>query len=286
MTTSTDELRRPQLRWWREVLIALGLYVAYSVVRNLFGSGGTGDLTIAFRHARTLIRVERSVGMFFEPALQNWYLGLPAHGLIRFWNVFYGTAHFAVTIGVLVFAYRRTPNRYQFARNALSAATVLALIGFSTFSLMPPRLLDDTSRFGACRGRQEGCHGYHLVDTIDHYGGLWSFDEGTVSSVSNQYAAMPSLHFGWSSWCALTLAAGLRRRRWRIAAFLYPAVTLFGILITANHFWIDAVGGAVALGGGFLVAAAISRAKQRLRPRTDADDGVARRAPVSATADF
>ena len=259
MTAAPGDHRRPKLRWWRELLIAGGLYFVYSVVRNQFGSGGIGDLAIAFRHAKGVIRVERAVGLFFEPALQRWYLDLPSHGFIRVWNVFYGTAHFAVTIGVLVFAYRRTPWRYQFARNTIAATTVLALVGFASFSLMPPRLLDDNSRFGACHGQAPNCHGYHMVDTLDRFGGLWQFGEGAMSSVSNQYAAMPSLHFGWSSWCALTLAAGMRRRRWKILVWLYPAITLFCILVTANHYWLDALGGAVALGGGLLVATAIER---------------------------
>ena len=141
--------------------------------------------------------------------------------------------------------------------------TTLALIGFATFSLMPPRLLDDNSEFGACRGREEGCHGYGMRDTIAERGGLWQFGSGAGSSVSNQYAAMPSMHFGWSFWCALTVAAGMQRRRWKVAVFLYPAITLFCILITANHFWIDAVGGLVALGAGLLVAGGFERARAR-----------------------
>ncbi len=278
---------RPRLRWWRELLIAVAFYPLYSLVRSLFGSGGVGDLDIAFNHAKAVIHVERSVGLFFEPPLQRWYLGLPHDGWVRVWNIFYGTAHFAVTIGVLIFAFRRTPERYPFARTAFAVMTMLALIGFATFSLMPPRLLDDNSRFGACHGRPVGCHGYGLHDTIAEHGGLWEFSSGAGSTVSNQYAAMPSMHFGWSSWCALTLAAGLRRRRWKVAVFLYPAVTLFCILVTANHYWLDALGGGLALGAGLLVSAAVERAKEARRRRRggagDLDHPVPRAdAPLSA----
>ncbi len=249
------------------MLIAGALYLLYSLIRFKFGSGGIGDLAIAFDHAKAVIHVERALRLWFEPDLQKWYLGLPHDGFVRLWNIYYGTLHFVVTIGVLVFAFLRTPERYRFARTTLAATTVLALIGFATFSLMPPRLLDANGPFGACHGREANCHGYGMRDTIEEYGGLWQFGNGAGSTVSNQYAAMPSMHFGWSTWCALTLAAGMRRRRWKVAVFLYPALTLFCILVTANHYWIDAVGGLVALGAGLLVAVGADRARTALSRR-------------------
>lgn len=272
---------RSRLRWWREVLIAGALYLLYSLIRLQFGSGGIGDLDIAFDHAKAVIHVERALRLWFEPDLQQWYLGLPHAGFVRLWNIYYGTLHFIVTIGVLVFAFLRTPERYRFARTTLASMTVLALIGFATFSLMPPRLLDANGPFGACHGRQANCHGYGMRDTIEEYGGLWQFGSGAGSTVSNQYAAMPSMHFGWSTWCALTLAAGMRRRRWKVAVFLYPALTLFCILVTANHYWIDALGGLLALGAGLLVAIGADRARAALSSRTRPGTSPAAR-PLSA----
>ncbi|HMS88277.1 MAG: phosphatase PAP2 family protein [Acidimicrobiales bacterium] len=264
----------PQLRWWREVLLAGSFYLLYSLVRSTFGAGPESR-TIAFRHARGVIRVEETLGLWFEPALQQWYLDLPADGFIRAWNIFYGTAHFAVTIGVLFFAFFKAPRVYRFARTALAATTLLALVGFAAYTLMPPRLLDANSVYGGCKGREPGCHGYGIVDTIDVWGGIWKFGEGGMSVVSNQYAAMPSLHFGWSTWCAVTmilvfrsLAAGraeadgrtpgpLPRRAWWV--FAYPAATLFCILITGNHYWLDAFFGGLVLLGGLWVARSVER---------------------------
>jgi hypothetical protein len=72
--------------------------------------------------------------------------------------------------------------------------------------------------------------------------------------VSNQYAAMPSMHIGWSVWCGLTIFM-LAKSRWaKTLAVLYPLLTLTVIVATANHFWLDAVGGLICLGCGFLVA--------------------------------
>jgi len=257
---------QPKLHWWREVLIALSLYLAYSWVRNKFGAGPESR-SIAFRHARGVIKVERILGLWFEPRLQHWYLGLPGHGWVRLWNIFYGTAHFFVTMGVLAAAFVFAPRSYRFLRNLLSGATLLALLGFATYTLMPPRLLDSASTFGACRYQGPGCHGYAMVDTIDRYGGIWKFGQGTMAVVSNQYAAMPSLHFAWSTWCAITLVVIIDRGRWRWLAFLYPAATVFCILVTANHFWLDAFFGGVGLLGAWGLATAIDGLQRTLSSR-------------------
>jgi hypothetical protein len=288
--TSTGRSRapsRPPLRWWRELAIAGAFYLIYSAVRNVFGAGPESRL-IAFRHARSVIRVQDALGLWFEPELQAWYLSLPADGLIRVWNVFYGTAHFIVTIGVLVLAFRRAPHIYRFMRNVLAATTGLALIGFATYTLMPPRLLDDTGPYGACAGLGEECARYGIVDTIEEWGGLWTFGEGGVAAVSNQYAAMPSLHFGWSTWCAITLVLVIGRGRARWLAFVYPAATLFTILVTGNHYWLDAFFGGVALGAGAVVALLVTRATERWDRRRgrgpDDDAGATTSAPASPAA--
>ena len=71
---------------------------------------------------------------------------------------------------------------------------------------------------------------------------------------SNIYAAMPSLHIGWSSWCAFALVPVLRRRWLKGVAGVYPFVTLFAIAVTANHWILDGVGGLVWLTAGYGVA--------------------------------
>jgi hypothetical protein len=269
MKAPTERRPEPVLRWWRELLIVLVFYGLYSLVRSTFGAGAESR-TIAFRHARGVIRVEEALGLWFEPALQRWYLDLPGHGFIRGWNIFYGTAHFIVTIGVLVFAFVKAPRLYQLTRTALAATTLIGLFGFAAYTLMPPRLLDDASEFGACAEAVPGCHGYGIVDTLDVWGGIWKFGDGGAAMVSNQYAAMPSLHFGWSMWCAITTLLVIRhlqglagqqpgsgRRHWWV--FAYPAATLFCILVTGNHYWLDAFFGGLALTGGWLFALAFQR---------------------------
>lgn len=239
MTAAEEEapaaVARARLRWWREVLYVVLFYGVYSFIRNQFGSAAVSPET-AFEHARDVIAVERALGLYVEESIQQAFLDW--RWFIQLWNLFYGTFHFVVTAFCIVWLFRRFPERYVRWRTTLAATTALALIGFATYPLMPPRLMPDS---------------YGFVDTLREYGGLWSFDDGAMSKVSNQYAAMPSLHFGWSTWCALVLVPTLRSPWLRWLAALYPVATLFAIVVTGNHWWLDAVGGAAVLGLGYVV---------------------------------
>lgn len=261
------------LRWWREVVYSVLVYVAYSTVRNQFGSGSGGPVLAepAFNHAKAIIQVERNIHLYFEDALQQWYLDLPAHGLIRFWNVYYGLGHFVVTTVALVWMFRRAPARYRLWRNTLAITTLLALIGFASFSLMPPRLMDDPGLYGGCQvyapdavaavdeAGEPPCDDYGYIDTVAVHGGWASFGSEQMAKVSNQYAAMPSMHIGWSTWCTLVLFPMVRRRWARALVVAYPLLTLFDIMVTANHYWIDGLGGLACLGVGYLMARAATR---------------------------
>jgi hypothetical protein len=169
-----------------------------------------------------------------------------------------------VTAGVLIWLFLRRPLDYRRWRNTLAATTGLAIIGFSLFPVMPPRLLADCGPFG-------GCAGPGMIDTVAEVGGLWSFDSGAMASVSNQYAAVPSLHIAWALWCTLVVFPRIRNRTGRILIVAYPIATLFTIVVTANHYWIDALLGLMTLGAGYLVARGIDRLVRGLpTPVTDA----------------
>jgi hypothetical protein len=249
---------RPRLRWWLEVLLVLGFYGIYSSVRNIFGSAAVHPER-ALDNAHTVIDIERTLGLFHEEAIQRAFIGWD--GFIRFWNIFYGTFHFVVTIFALVWLFLRFPLRYSKWRNVILSTTALALVGFSLFPLMPPRLVSD------CVSPYGGCAGFGFEDTLRNVGGLWSFDSGAMSDLSNQYAAMPSLHFGWALWCTLALVPTFRSRIVRTLLIIYPALTLFAIVVTANHFWLDALGGAWVLLLGYVIGSLITRVAAWWRAR-------------------
>src|SRR5205814_6802860 len=222
--------RQRGLRWWKEVLYVLAFYLVYSAIRNTQGSASV-SAQHALHNALDIIRVEKAVGIFHEQAIQDAAISV-GRFFIEFWNIFYGTFHFIVTAFALIYVFRRFPERYARWRNTLACTTALALIGFALYPLMPPRLL-----------AEHGVH-YGFVDTLERYGSLWSFHPGTMPKISNQYAATPSLHFAWSMWSCLVLFPVLRHRWAKALAVSYPAATLFAIVITGNHYIIDAAGGA------------------------------------------
>ena len=194
-TVRTGTRAQHRLLWWKEVLLIVSFYAVYTAIRNRFGSAGLGTLSApvhAFDNALRVIRVERAVGLYHEAAIQHRFL--PHTGFLRFWNVYYGTAHFVVTISAFILVFRRAPHVFARYRNTLAFTTAFALVGFSLFPLMPPRLLDDGSHYGGrVIAEARGLPTYGFDDTMETVGGLWSFDSGTMSKISNQYAARPSL---------------------------------------------------------------------------------------------
>jgi hypothetical protein len=268
MRVRSETTERPSgaLRWWRELLYILAFYSIYTLIRNTQGSASV-SVAHALRNARHVVSIERTLALFHEQAVQQAFLGHGWRLFISFWDVFYGTAHFVVTALALIWMFRAMPRRYPLWRNTLAVTTALALIGFATFPLMPPRLLSVVDPR------------YHFVDTLKVVGGLWSFDSGAMQKVSNQYAAMPSLHFAWALWSACVLFPAVRANWKRALVLAYPALTLFAIVVTANHYIIDAAGGALALGVGFLLGSALTAFLGRRRRRGGRD-----RSPAPAAA--
>jgi hypothetical protein len=237
------------LYWWVEILFVIVFYVVYSTIRNLHH----GNPDEAFRHARELISLQRDLGINHEQAIQDWALGW--RPLIIAANYFYGSLHFIVTGGVMIYLYRKWSDDYPLWRNTLAVGTGLALIGFALFPLMPPRLLD-----GFCNSHPSlSCH-YGFVDTLAKDPSFWSFNSGAVSKISNQFAAMPSVHCAWALWCACALVPRLSHWWAKALAAIYPVTTVTVIVLTANHYFLDAPAGFLALGIGYLAARAFTRA--------------------------
>jgi hypothetical protein len=226
---STPGTGRPRL--WVEIALIAVAYSAYTMIRNAM----SGHEAVAFRRAEDLLQAEQVLNIDFELAVNQ--AADRISWLIVGMNYYYATLHIAVTLGVLIWLYRSHPQHYRPARTALAATCALALVGFYAFALAPPRLLTH----------------YGFIDTVVTHHTWGSMASGDVGTLSNQYAAMPSLHVGWSVWCATALVM-LARHRWvRVLGAIYPIATLVVIVATANHFILDAVGGILVLAAGFAV---------------------------------
>ncbi|PYI25951.1 hypothetical protein BP00DRAFT_430780 [Aspergillus indologenus CBS 114.80] len=248
---------------------------------------------VARKHALRLIQIEEALGLFWEVSIQKYFLRHPT--LMTWTNWIYSFIHIPGTIAFLVWLYYFTITRnrsdesqpgkprglvsgspagshlYQARRRTLAVCNLLAFVVFTLWPCMPPRLLSDKDAKGpdAALGRS-----YGFVDTVHGVNGAGSV--WTENRFCNQYAAMPSLHFGYSLMIGLTIMTiplpPHQRRRTRVAigplklqlpswrrlgclalGFAYPFVILAAIVATANHFILDAIAGATvcALGWRF-----------------------------------
>lgn len=207
----------PKLRPLRELLLVAVLFTAYKLGRMLAAE----HMTEAFHNASQLWDLERTLHLPSELGVQDWLLQAPS--AVRAANVYYEFVHFPATAIFLVWLYLRRPAHYRWARTVLVLLTAAALLVHFVLPLAPPRMLN----------------GLGFVDTGAVYGpGVYGTPEH--DHLSNQFAAMPSLHIGW----AVLVAAGLiitTTHRWRWLWAAHPVITTFVVIATANHYWLDGI---------------------------------------------
>ncbi|MFJ8019798.1 bifunctional glycosyltransferase 87/phosphatase PAP2 family protein [Streptomyces sp. NPDC096311] len=215
------------------LLIRVG-YSAYQQVR-LAATGGTnaGGRTTAEHHGDQILSIER----FLHIDIEHWvnHAVFKVEWLRDFFDFYYESFHFVVPLTVLGVLYARRPGDYRWARSALGFATLIALLGFWLFPLAPPRLMP----------------GLGVIDTVHGVQDFSKPDYGTLTALTNQYAAMPSLHFGWSLWCGVVIVVLAPKWWMKALGLLHPLLTVSAIVATGNHWVLDAVGGAAVVGAGF-----------------------------------
>lgn len=248
--------------WWAgpygrrlvgELVLCLALFFTYRSIRMITRD----DASAAFANARDVMQWERAVGIFTEERFQDTLLG--NEGLIALLNRYYVTVHFIATSAFLVWAFLRHRQIYSSIRAVFIAVTASALVIHVLVPLAPPRMFP----------------GSGFVDTLRVYGPrIYSTD--VSASVANQFAALPSLHFGW----AVLVAGGYVaiRRSWRsLVAFVHPLVTLVAIVATGNHYWFDAlIALGLVLGAWVSVALVQARRHRRAAPSTEPEGDPAR----------
>ncbi|MDQ2797660.1 MAG: phosphatase PAP2 family protein [Actinomycetota bacterium] len=245
-------------KWLREVALIAVIYVGYELSRGVTKS----TFAIAKGNGWDILNWERAWHLDPEQLLTHGLISVTPLAVVAAY--FYSTMHYVITPVVLIWMYRRHQAEYRPARTALAISTVIGLLGFYALPTAPPRLL-----------RQAG-----IPDTLFHvrHWGWWG-GEGSVprglGSLTNQFAAMPSMHVGWALWCGVLLWRYAAHRWARWAGVAYPVFTTVIVLATGNHYLLDAVAGALVVAMGALITVAFTRTAGLIRSRGQGTDEIA-----------
>ena len=223
----------------RQIVLFCGAYYLYRLVRGLVD----GDAAAAFDNARTLVDIERALGLFFEPGLQAWALG--QSWLIDASNWMYVNSHFTITTVFLAWLYLARNPFFYFVRNMFMVAMGLALVGYLAYPTAPPRFMPE----------------WGFTDTVEQFVGQAGSNAAHV--FYNPFAAVPSMHVAFALMIAATAVRLVKPKPLKVLWATYPLIVTVVVVVTANHFWLDvALGVVVAL----LSAAAAQSALARARP--------------------
>jgi hypothetical protein len=225
----------------RQVSLFVSAFFVYDLVRGLVESG---KATAAFQHARELISAERTLHLFVEPSVQAWASG--SHLVMVGASWLYVNAQTSITIGALLYLYLRHNGSFYFVRNMLMIAMPLALIGYVVFPTAPPRFLPE----------------WGFIDTVSDLTPVKvSHSSASMSALFNPYAAVPSMHVAFALIIGWPLARLARHSAVRILWVLYPFLMTFVIVVTANHFILDALLGALTAAVSVYGASCLARVR-------------------------
>lgn len=233
----SDALPYSPLSMLREAVLLVCAALAYFAVRGL----GGGNPDVALHNAQHVVDLERLLGFFWEPALQNRIIG--SRWLVDVLNVIYIWGHLPLIAAAAVWLMRRQPTTYRLVRNAFLISGAVGLVIYATFPVAPPRLA-----------------GLGIVDTVTLHSNAYRVLQ--PPAFTNQYAAVPSLHFGWNLLIGIALFRSSRHLIVRCFACLMPVAMLLAIILTANHYIFDAVTGAMLALFGLFVAAHLPSIEQ------------------------
>jgi hypothetical protein len=196
-------------------------------------------------NAALLVRLEKHLGLFWEPAFNSWTAQRPAWR--RIWNLIYFWGHAPLIAAGGMWLFRSRRDVYRLTRNAFLGSAIIGLICYRLFPVAPPRLTDD----------------HDFVDTMQEDSKV-SYQAQSLGPFVNPYAAVPSLHFGWSFLMSVALLLARPRTWWTwLLAIAQPALMFLAIVATANHWVLDAVAGLVVCGAGLVGAVALRAAGRR-----------------------
>ncbi len=218
-----------------EVAVVCALFALWQVANALTRGHTAGGVD----RGKWLWHAERVLHMPSEKSVQDLIIG---HAwIVRTANYYYDTAHLTLMVVFLVWLWLRHRDRYSLVRNTIAAFTAMSLL-IQMIAVAPPRLIGGTG----------------LIDTAQLYG--QSVYAAFGSGLADEYAAMPSIHVGWAVLISLAIVR-CSSSRWRWLGLLHGGLTIFVVVATANHYWLDGVAACLLLVPAVLIAIGIERVR-------------------------
>jgi membrane-associated phospholipid phosphatase len=227
-----------------DAIAQLGIFVLADLLYETVRGVAESNEAVPFQNARSIVSTEKTFHFFVEQSVQSWAMG--HRFLIDFANFMYVNSHFVITTSALVWLYLRHNDRFYFVRNMFVVAMGFALVGYLLMPTAPPRFFPELG----------------FVDTIAYYVNV-KHDSGFVSLFFNPYAAVPSMHVAFALLISMPAMLIVRRKVFKALWAIYPLVIAFVVVVTGNHWVMDALAGAAVAAASAIVSL---RVLSRLRP--------------------
>ncbi|HEU5423783.1 MAG TPA: phosphatase PAP2 family protein [Nitrolancea sp.] len=203
-----------------EFALLVTTFMLYFATRGV----AAGKEAVAFGHAHTVMGLEQRLGLFREMGIQTVVLTVPA--VTRLLNFVYAYTHLTALIlfGIWVFCWHH--DAYRNVRNTFLVILFTGLAIYIIYPLAPPRLFPYTG----------------FVDTLKLYSGI-NYDQPSLATLYNPFAAMPSLHVGFAVFVGMGLIRVGKRKLYWIPGIIFPLLMATAVVGTANHYILDALAG-------------------------------------------
>ena len=230
-------------RFLRDAALVLGVIGVYFLARGVAPARVEHAVTLT----TGLVRLERALGLFVEPQIQD--ISIREHWVQETANFTYAYLHFPVLAVVGVWLWWRGRERFVFMRNVMFVSMAIGVVLYYLLPAAPPRLM--------------ALHGHDLGFTDTVFGGNTAVSYAQPSLIRNDYAAIPSFHFGWIALAAAAIWVNTRSRLLRAAAALLTVLMTWAIVASANHLFIDMALGGVVIAVSWGVALRLAPGAER-----------------------
>ncbi len=219
-----------------EAVVVVVAFLIYFTIRGLVVDRAGEAMVRAVR----LIELEQQLRIYWELQMQAWILDSYLAIRLLNWIYFWGHMPLVALLAVWLFIFHR--HAYYRTRNAFLASGAIGVVIYWLFPVAPPRLVPFAGFI-------------NTMAAFDRFG----YNAQETQAFVNPFAAVPSLHFGWSLLLGLVVAVVGRHPLAIAFGIAWPIAMFFSVVMTGNHFILDAVFGALVAFAGLAIALAAER---------------------------